>query len=186
MEKELTNALPNDETGEEENNIEAEELQPTATLDIDREEIIDAFLSDDEGKLYALLTPYGFSEEEIKEAKLQFVEAARKSLYRKDLQEILSVYRLNVHDIRDIPNFAKYATLRASGFSAIDAFEGANPRLARESEKPSYEHMKPITARQGTSGDIPIPKEELKLWQSAFPKATTEELTKRYNKARRS
>lgn len=185
MEKELTNTLP-ENAGEEENNIEAEDMQPTATLDIDREEIIDAFLSDDEGKLYALLTPYGFSEEEIKEAKLQFVEAARKSLYRKDLQEILSVYRLNVHDIRDIPNFAKYATLRASGFSAIDAFEGANPRLARESEKPSYEHMKPITARQGTSGDIPIPKEELKLWQSAFPKATTEELTKRYNKARRS
>lgn len=153
---------------------------------LDKEEIISAFLSGDDQKLFELLTPHGFTEEEITSAKEQFLTAARKSLFRRDLQEILSKYKLNVVDIRDIPNYQKYAVLRSNGFSAIEAFESANPKMTLKSVDGDRTHMTPVTSRQGSSGDIPIPERDLKLWQSAFPKASMEELTKRYNKARRA
>ncbi len=169
----------NEEEAPEENLTNTQE-----TESLDKEEVISAFLSGDDERLYALLSPLGFSEEEIKSAKEKFVEAARKSLFRRDLKEILSKYRLGVSDIRDIPNYQKYAMLRANGFSAIEAFESANPKMTLNSGKGSREHMAMVSSRQGSSGDVPIPEKELGLWRSAFPKASIEELTKRYNKAR--
>lgn len=174
----LAEELPVEETSEP--TLQSGEIVP------DKEEVIAAFLGGDDEKLFALLQPLGASKEEILAAKEQFIEAARRSLYRKDLAEILSKYDLGVSDIREIPNFAKYAALRANGFSALDAFESANPRLIANGSGKDRSHLTPITSRQGYTGDAPIPENELKLWQSAFPKATLEELTKRYNKAKRN
>lgn len=154
---------------------------------LDRESLINAFLSGSDEELKRLLKPLGLSDEDIAAAKEEFLTAARNSLYRRDLREILQKYELNIGDIKMLPNFEKYAALRANGFSAIEAFESANPRLAANiKSNGNRSHMSPITSRQGGTGDVPIPESELKLWQSAFPKASIEELTKRYNTARKN
>ncbi len=156
---------------------------------IDQSKDLLLFGSDEE--VVEFFSKLGYEKEEILEGRREFLEMAKKQLFANDLKELLEEYDfLAIDDIHQMPNFDKFSTLRGNGLSLKDAFEGANGRfVAEEALKKQnlgdYSHMKKLSVKENSTGLKPIPKEEIDIWKSAFPKDTLSQLTKKYNKVKK-
>ncbi|MEG2002581.1 MAG: hypothetical protein RR107_05765 [Clostridia bacterium] len=144
--------------------------------------------SDDE--LVEYFAGLGVSKDEILTEKNALVQMAKDELFARDLEELQNEFEfLTAKTIQEIPNFEKFAKLRASGLSAIESFEGASGKLIsmeylKNRDSGSYSHLKSSGLKGSAAGDVPIPKDELGIWKSAFPKDNLTALTKRYNKTK--
>lgn len=177
------------EENKEEEFLSQEELSSQEEFDvdaIDKEAVLEAILTGNDQKLIELLKGFNVEKEQILALKEQFLAEIKQSMYDEDLEVLNERFKgLNLTKITDIPNFKKFATLRSEGVGVVEAFTYANPQLFKTQESLKG-YVKTGNFNKKSGGNIPIPENELKMWRSAFPNDSDEELIKRYNKAIRA
>ncbi|MBR2323736.1 MAG: hypothetical protein IKA39_02445 [Clostridia bacterium] len=177
------------EENKEEEFLSQEEISSQEELDvdaIDKEAVLEAILTGNDQKLIELLKGFNVEKEQILALKEQFLAEIKQSMYDEDLEVLNERFKgLNLTKITDIPNFKKFATLRSEGVGVVEAFTYANPQLFKTQESLKG-YVKTGNFNKKSGGNIPIPENELKMWRSAFPNDSDEELIKRYNKAIRA
>ncbi len=162
----------------------------TKLRNIDEENALNLIFNSSEEEFLTNFQEENISAEEILAGRKQVKEKLQNEIFSRDLKQIQEKYPyLNVNDIKKMPNFEKFAKLRSSNLSAIESFEGANSKFILENSKKrqvlNNSHLKQVSMKANQKAFMPIPKDELDIWKSAFPKDNFSELTKRYNITKR-
>lgn len=129
------------------------------------------------------------SEYEAEEA-LRIVKAQRfEQLAATDLAEIKSAYAGldDVKNIKDLPNFSRFAELRVKGLTPKEAYVAANPdrvrSLAAESAKKktledTKAHLKSSVPKGSKDSGAKMTRSELQAWRDMFPNKSDKEIVK--------
>lgn len=188
--KEMIDSLDNESNSEinsnEENIKNNDELNEMEEIEVEKAKKILLEGTDEECATY--FEKFGIKKEEILKKRNAIRTQVRREIQSRDLEEIQEAYPfVTAESIEEIPNFEKFVRLRVNGLSSVESFEGANgayiaKNLAKNRESGDYNHLSAIAYSVAPKKQKSIPKSDLAIWKSAFPKENLAELTKKYNK----
>jgi|GEM_PF-6628963 len=114
-------------------------------------------------------------------------------IYSADLEAVKKFdSTVTANNIKDIPNFDKFAQYRAKGYTAEDAYKLINfdsltekKANARAENIASKDHLKPVGGHGSSGGEdgVEVPAADFRQWKEWFPDDTTAQIRARYNRA---
>lgn len=174
--------------GENEKDSQQEERQ--VNFQAEKEKIMSLLVDGSEENISEYFLSQGVDPKEALKESRGLTALIKEKVWKEDLIAIQNEFSfVTAKTINEIPNFEKFVKLRTNGLTPIESFEGACGRLIAEQaskrrDEGSYAHLKSAGLKSVAVGDVPIPKDEVGIWKSAFPNDTMTALTKRYNKSK--
>ena len=120
-----------------------------------------------------------------------------QEMARNDLRDINAAFGLSYSDFSDFDDLQRFASLRTSGATALEAFRATQKRFLEPSAtatqtnpavsvpKPSKDHLKGLPhAGKGESGNGGPPKEEIRALREVYPEISAKELVKVLNRVK--
>lgn len=130
-------------------------------------------------------------EEELEELRRMKKAQAFQQMAARDLAELQAAFPelAEIKDIRDLPNFQRFAQLKDGGCTAVEAYIAANHDKVREQVataakskaiQDNKQHLRSSVPKGSKDTTIRIPRAKMEEWRAIFPHLKDSEIAKLY------
>ena len=127
------------------------------------------------------------------DASVKSADVDYRSMAEQDLRDINAAFGLQLQDFSDFDNLTRFAELRVSGSTALEAFRATQKSLGADTgeeavSKPSKDHISPLPTGRSGGGRGELSQEDkqtLMQLRSLYPELSRKELRKSLNRVKR-